>query len=220
MRIDYVGDEHEPVVIIDNFAPDPERWIEDAARSRLEVVGEFYPGLRARAPVAYFDGLKPVLARVAREVFGHASGIKLVRALYSVATSHSGQLTLPQRIPHVDDLATGALAVVHYLSREDFGGTAFYRHRSTGFETIDASRHASYMSALMADFATHGEPAPAYIDADTPIFERIARYDCVFNRALVYRSRLLHCGTLPNGFDLPADPRTGRLTVASFLARA
>jgi hypothetical protein len=114
-------------------------------------------------------------------------------------------------------LQAGSLAIVHYLSHEDFGGTAFYRHRSTGFETVDSSRHARYLEMLGADFAAHGEPLPAYIQGDTPIFEQIARYEPVFNRALIYRSSLLHCGCVPNDVDLPVDLRTGRLTMASFL---
>ena len=43
-------------------------------------------------------------------------------------------------------------------------------------------------------------------------------YDAVFNRALIYRSSLLHCADLPNQAGLPVDVRTGRLTVASFLS--
>jgi hypothetical protein len=39
----------------------------------------------------------------------------------------------------------------------------------------------------------------------------------VFNRALIYRSSLLHCAVLPNDTVLPGTVREGRLTVASFL---
>lgn len=114
-------------------------------------------------------------------------------------------------------LQARSIAILHYLSRGDYGGTAFYRHRSTGFETIDAARHPRYMEMLSADFAMHGEPPSGYIQGDTPIFEQIARYDAVFNRALIYRSSLLHCGEVPNSAGFPADVRTGRLAIASFL---
>jgi len=43
-----------------------------------------------------------------------------------------------QRIPHVDSFLGSQLAFVHYLFKADPGGTAFYRHRGTGFEIIDA----------------------------------------------------------------------------------
>lgn len=216
VRVEFVGAEHQPVVLVEDFHPQPERLIADAGALNFEVMGEFYPGIRARAPQSYLVGVEAVLVRVLREFFGRRGPVD-IRSLYSLVTTPSDQLTLAQRIPHIDGLQAGSLAIVHYLSHEDFGGTAFYRHRSTGFETVDASRHAHYLAMLSADFTAHGEPLPAYIQGDTPIFEQIARYESVFNRALIYRSSLLHCGSVPNGAELPADVHAGRLTVASFL---
>lgn len=215
-RVEFVGAEHQPIVIVENFSRDPERLIADAETLDFKVMGEFYPGVRARVSQTYFDEFAPLLARVLREFFGH-KGRVASRALYSLMTTPSDQLILPQRIPHVDGLQEGSLAILHYLSRGNYGGTAFYRHRSTGFETIDAARHPRYMDMLYADFAAHGEPPAGYIQGDTPIFEQIARYDAVFNRALIYRSSLLHCVEALNGADFPVDVRAGRLTVASFL---
>ena len=216
IRVEFVGDEHQPVVIVEDFAAHPEQLIAEAETLNFEVMGEYYPGVRARVPQTYLDALAPLVARVLREFFGHRGPLDS-RALYSLVTTPSGQLTLPQRIPHVDGLQEGSFAILHYLSRGDYGGTAFYRHRSTGFETIDAARHPRYMDTLYADFAAHGEPTSGYIQGDTEIFEQIARYDAVFNRALIYRSSLLHCGEVPNGAGFPADVHCGRLTIASFL---
>ncbi|HEY5806996.1 MAG TPA: DUF6445 family protein, partial [Povalibacter sp.] len=52
---------------------------------------------------------------------------------------------------------------------------------------------------------------------DTPLFERIARYEAVFNRALIYRGSLLHSVNVPNDFVPDTNPRTGRLTLNTFL---
>jgi hypothetical protein len=218
IRVECVGSEREPVVVVENFSPHPERLIADAEALDFAPMGEFYPGIRARVVPSYFEGLAPVLAPVMREVFGQSDRVGFTRALYSIVTTPPGRLTLAQRVPHIDGLEEGMIAILHYLSDEPFGGTAFYRHRSTGFETVDAARHPRYIAALRADFACHGEPPPAYIAGDTPIFEQVARYDAVFNRGLIYRSSLLHCADLPNDTVFPADVRTGRLTVASFLS--
>ncbi len=110
------------------------------------------------------------------------------------------------------------MAILHYLALEDGDGTGFYRHRSTGFETITPERGAAYFANLKADLAKHGPPPGAYINGDTAIFERIAHFEGRFNRALIYRGRLLHSGAISPGRDLPCDALTGRLTVASFLA--
>lgn len=217
VRVDHIGAERQPVVVVEGFSPDPERLIAEAETLDFAVMGEFYPGVRAAVLPSYFEGLAPILAPVMREVFGAHRRLGFKRALYSIATTPSAQLTLGQRIPHIDGLEEGMIAIIHYLSREPYGGTSFYRHRSTGFETIDAARHPRYFEALQADFARHGEPAPGYIQGDTPIFERIAGYGAAFNRALIYRSSLLHCADLPNDTPFPTDARSGRLTVASFL---
>jgi len=203
--------------VVENFAPHPERLIAAAEDLNFARMGEFYPGVRAPVTPAYFEGLSAILAPVMRDIFDAREKMGVTRALYSIATTPPAQLGLAQRIPHIDGVEEGMIAILHYLSHAPHGGTAFYRHRSTGFETVDAVRHRTYLDALRADFAEHGEPAPAYIEGDTPVFEQVARYDAVFNRALIYRSSLLHCALLPNDAPLPADVRTGRLTVASFL---
>ena len=218
IHVDAIGSEGEPVVVVENFSPHPERLVADAETLAFAPMGEFYPGVRAAVLPSYFEGLAPLLASVMREVFGQRERVGFTRALYSIVTTPPGRLSLAQRIPHIDGLEPGMIAILHYLSDEAFGGTAFYRHRSTGYETVDAARHPRYIEALRADFARCGEPAPAYIAGDTPIFERTARYGAVFNRALIYRSSLLHCADLPNDMAFPADVRAGRLTVASFLS--
>lgn len=217
IRVDHIGAEGQPVVVVENFSPHPERLVAEAERLDFQTLGEFYPGVRAPVLPGYFEGLGAALTSIAREVFGGRDRLSFTRALYSLATTPPGDLTLAQRIPHIDGTEEGMVAIIHYLSPWDHGGTAFYRHRSTGFETVDAGRHRAYLDALGRDFAVHGEPAAAYIDGDTPIFERIAAYDGVFNRALIYRSSLLHSARLPNDAVLPRDVRAGRLTAASFL---
>ena len=64
---------------------------------------------------------------------------------------------------------------------------------------------------------TLGLPPAQYVNGDTPLFERSARYEAAFDRAIVYPGASLHSGDIPPGFVPDADPRTGRLTVNSFL---
>lgn len=220
IRVDRIGAESQPVVVIDNFSPDPHGLIRDAQGLTFSVMGEFYPGVRAPVLPSYFQGIDTVLASVMREVFAARDRVSFDRALYSLTTTPPAALSLAQRIPHIDDVLRGKVAVIHYLSADDLGGTAFYRHRSTGLETVTAENHRVYMDALQMDFATHGEPRPAYIDGDSPIFAETARYAAVFNRALIYSSSLLHCALAPNDRTLSGDPAKGRLTVASFLSIA
>ncbi|VVS98977.1 conserved hypothetical protein [Sphingomonas sp. EC-HK361] len=217
VSVERVGGEGEPIVVIDNFAPDPDALVDAAAAITLAAAGEFYPGPRAPAPPEYFAQVGGLVAAAVRKVFGYHDHLAVDRALFSLATTDPADLSLAQRIPHVDSVEPGRIAIVHYLSRTDFGGTRFFRHRATGFETIDAVRHRAYLDALAAEFATQGEPPPGYISTDSPLFETIATVPPTWNRAILYRSGLLHCAAIPNDIELPADARTGRLTIASFL---
>ncbi len=218
IHVERIGDEGEPVVVVERFSPHPDRLVAEAASIPFEVMGEFYPGVRARASRLYLEELAPILAPVVREVFGYRDRLTFERALYSMVTTPPDRLSLAQRIPHIDGVEEGMIAILHYLSPEDRGGTGFYRHISTGFETVDAARHRPYLEALQADFARHGEPASGYIEGDTAIFSRIAYFAPTYNRALIYRSSLLHCAAVAGDAPLPAAARAGRLTIASFLS--
>ena len=217
LRVDRIGREAQPVIVIDDFVPDPAGLRARAEALNFRPMGVHYPGLRAevdRGDVAAY--VLPVLDLIAA-TFDLAGPPGLVSAGYSIVTTAHAALSPIQRIPHIDGLEIERIALLHFLGRADQGGTAFYRHRTTGFETIDASRHPAYDAALRHDVAQHGLPQPGYIAGDTAIFECIARYRAVPNRALIYRSHALHCADLPPDLDLTPDPRRARLTVNTFL---
>jgi hypothetical protein len=209
------GAEAQPVVVIDHFA-DAERFRDDAAFLSFAPMGPHYPGLRAVVAPAMLRDLLARLAPVVAEVFG-GGDLEVVDAFYSIVTTPPAALTPIQRLPHFDEVSPTRLALLHYLSPDESSGTAFYRHRSTGFESIDAVRLASYRAALDEDLRKYGIPDPRYIAGDTPVFEQVASYSGRFNRAILYRSNTLHCAQLPDDMTFDADPGTGRLTVNTFL---
>lgn len=217
VRIEHIGAERQPVIVIDDFVADP-GWLRRAAEALdYRPMGRHYPGLRAEvAPADVVRYLAPVQAVIA-DTFGFASAAAVTSAGYSIVTTRPADLTPIQRLPHFDGLESERIALLHYLNGSEQGGTAFYRHRSTGFETISADRHAAYDAALRRDVARHGLPGPAYIAGDTPLYACTARFEAKPNRALIYRGHLLHCADLPVELDFAPDPRTARLTVNTFL---
>jgi len=216
MHVAHFGRERQPVVVIDGFAPDPRRFTDDAAFLAFRPIGEHYPGSRALDAPGMLRDLLGALQPVAAEAFGIA-GFEVIDAFYSLVTTPPSALTPIQRLPHFDGVEDGRLALLHYLSPDPRGGTAFYRHRATGFESVDAARLGAYRTALDADLRRAGLPDPAYIAGDTALFEQIGRVDAVFNRAILYRSNTLHCADIPEDMTLSADPAIGRLTVNTFL---
>ncbi len=216
-RVQHVGHERQPVIVIDGFVPDPQALIDEAAGLEYAEIGAHYPGIRAGVPATRLQAFLPPIVGLVCSTFGCGTRLQVLEAYYSLVTTRPTALRPIQRLPHFDGLERGRIALLHFLSTDHSSGTAFYRHRSTGFESVDAVRYPSFSAAVTRDAATHGVPEAAYISADTPMYEQIASFEGQFNRALIYRGHVLHCAQLPVGVSYSASPRVGRLTVNTFL---
>jgi hypothetical protein len=214
-----VGTERAPVLVVDNFLADPRVLVDYAATgSSFEALSDtFYPGVRALMPQIYTFALRAFLGNLIADAFG-LGGRQVVRELshFSLLTTRPGQLQPLQRFPHFDNTDPLQLAVLHYLSPVAQGGTSFYRHRASGFESMRADRLAAYSAAIDAEVTSQGLPPPAYINGDTPMFERLASFEGIFNRLLVYRSISLHSADVSADFRFDANARSGRLTANTF----
>lgn len=220
-RLEHIGAEREPLLILDDMVATPGQLIrvaaEDAAFGEAAAGENFYPGLLAPAPLDYVSGLARALDPLIREAFDLADvGLGRASCNFAMVTLPPDQLTLAQRLPHVDTVDPLQFAILHYLCDPRLGGTAFYRHRATGFETLQPERLARYQTVLDGQLAA-SPPARAYMGADTPQFTRTRLVEPAFNRVIVYRSRTLHSGHIPDLAALSGDPRTGRLTANIFL---
>ena len=216
VQVRSIGAEGQPLVVVDGFAPDPDRLRAAAIAERFGPAGQHYPGIRASLPPDYFQARADLLADVLADIFGHRGRVDVIDASFSVVTTPPAALTPRQRLPHCDAFAANRIAILHYLSPGGGDGTAFFRHRSTGFETVDEVRAPAYFDRLGTELEAN-DPPPGYIAGDTALFERIALAPARYNRALIYRSFLLHSGAIAPDAALPADPATGRLTVTAFL---
>jgi hypothetical protein len=148
-------------------------------------------------------------------VFGTPDGGRAgVTSAISMAVTPASEATVVQRLPHIDTTDAYQLAILHYLCGPQHGGTAFYRHRESGLEMIDADRSKPYFAALRQQMAT-AAIGLGYIAGSDALFEQIGVVEAAFDRIVIYPSRLLHAGILP---DVPVshDPRAGRLTVNTF----
>ena len=212
-----LGREGAPLVVIDNFVAEPERLVKKAATAQFTSGGRYYPGIRVKAPPSYEHFLATRLPALVGEYFGLTnSPLRLSMCHYSLVTTPVSELSLLQCLPHVDSLAPEGLATIHYLFRHKHGGTAFYRHRATGYEYLDKTRGPVYSRALDAECAGPDRPVSEYINGDTALFEEIARQEGVFNRMLVYRRNSLHSGSIERAFVPDSNPLTGRLSINSF----
>ena len=213
-----IGRERGPLLVIDNVAGNPDDLVDMAAEKLFAEVAAYYPGVRAKAPLSYQQFVLRELQQEFAGFFGlNAGALYFTGCHFSVVTTPPSRLTHPQRIPHVDSLAGNELAFIHYLFKSELGGTAFYRHRKTGFESVDQERQSEYFRHVGDERAAVERTAPAYIDGDTEFYEQIGGQDGVFNRMLVYRRNALHSGSIGPAFDASPDPRQGRLSINGFL---
>jgi len=213
-----LGREAAPLLVIDNAAADPEALVELAAGKSYSAVESYYPGVRAKAPLSYQQFVLEKFGGLFREVFGITGALRFTACQFSLVTRNHAELNELQRIPHIDSPSYRELAVVHYLFKADLGGTAFYRHRATGYEIIDDARKAEYFAWVQREAAGPDKPEVAYISGNTALYEQIACQEARFNRMLVYRRNSLHSGNLARGFVADPNPRTGRLSINAFLA--
>ena len=213
-----IGREQAPLLVIDNFVANANELVEHAAAQLYSERSRYYPGIRAKTPPSYQQLVLAKLQDVLLECLGaRSTTLTFSMCNYSLITTPAARLAVPQRIPHVDSLASTGLASIHYLFKRELGGTAFYRHRKTGFEIIDAARNEQYCRSLQTETVEPGAIGPGYINGDTALFEQIAKQDGVFNRMLIYRRNSLHSGCIDAAFVPDPNPRTGRLSINSFI---
>ncbi|MEH6548808.1 MAG: DUF6445 family protein [Pseudomonadales bacterium] len=213
-----IGEEKSPLLVIDNFVENPDCLAELAARLNFSRTFQYYPGIRAPAPKAFEQLIRSDLQSTILEYFElDARTLEFSGCDYSLVTTEPKQLNLYQRIPHFDSLDGDILASIYYLFKGEQGGTSFYRHRKTGYEYLDESRKHAYAKSLEGVNGTADIPPAAYINGDTPLFERIAEQQGIFNRLIIYRGNSLHSGSISGEFNLDPNPLTGRLTITSFI---
>ncbi|USU09711.1 DUF6445 family protein [Sphingomonadaceae bacterium OTU29MARTA1] len=219
MRLLHVGEEGEPVVVIDGASGIPDALVDAAANTSFTEAaraGSGYPGLLGPAPVAYIDAMiRFVLPLIA----AHFTAVPVVparaRGNFSLVTIPPEALSPDQCVPHVDTVDRLQFATVHFLSPDDADGTGFFRHSATGYETIDADRLPSYRAALDREMIDH--PPSGYRTGSDAQFERIGAVEARYDRLVLYRAALLHSGLVSHLPVTAADPRRGRLTGNLFL---
>jgi hypothetical protein len=211
------GREGEPVVQIDGFSGMAGNLLAKGRAADYRPGGAAYPGIRSWAEPDYLDRRRDLMFAIMQRVFGFSRGISCEVSTFSLVTLPEADLSPLQRIPHYDHSAGELVAIMHYLLGPETGGTAFYRHRRTGFETITEAREPAYNAALAEDERAYGMPPACYHHGDSDRYEMIGEIAAAPDRMILYRGRLLHSGVIPDPTALTGDPASGRLTINMFM---
>ncbi len=216
-----MGAEQLSVVVVDNFIDQADCLVNAASSGEpfQATPSDYYPGLRKPVPGNYAEALCSALVRVFEDSFdlSSARSPNVNLCAFSITTTPEENLRPIQSLPHFDTSDPSQLAVVHYLCGPEFGGTSFYRHRETGFESIGPMRVQSYAEKLKAEVVAARFPGRSYMSGDDQWFERTARVEAKFNRAVIFRGNLLHSGDINGQQSLSCNPYEGRLTANTFI---
>jgi hypothetical protein len=219
-QVSHFSDKNHQLVTIEHFLAEPEHAISEAVLQNFAKITPHYPGVRAPlAPQVSAYLLGEIAPRLAAW-FGESPARWEMQAWFSLVTTPPRELLPIQRLPHVDGTDPRQIAMMLYLHRTGHGGTAFFRHTSTGLEALTAPDWARYAAGLQEDVGRAGLPPAAYTADGAPHFERIHAVAGHFNQAVFYRGNILHSGVIDNAAPLSADPRAGRLTINAFFRPA
>ncbi len=215
----HIGRERQPLLLVDNFLRDPDSIVRyAAAENQFIPANTMYPGVVAPVPDAYVNAMVDALVPRIADVFGvKADTVYLMNCFFAIVTFQPEKLHFRQRLPHVDLPYPGQLAILHYLCDSFQGGTGFYRHRATGYESLNEEQNRQYEAHNVQDLARYGPNPAQYINADDRLFEQTAHFEAKFNRLLIYRGNILHSGMIDSKTKLDPNPRVGRLTSNTFL---
>jgi len=217
-KVDYVGREQQPVLVVDNFLDGAEALVGFAMEyGEFRQGRDFYPGIQSKVPPFYTLALYTYLRDIIATTFSIAvQDIEYSKSVYSVMLTPPDKLLVTQSRPHTDSLSTNQLATVHYLCTPDKGGTSLYRHRATGYESLDTAKFAEY-EKFLAQEERDTSWQRKYITGSNQYYEEIGGYEASFNRLIMYRGNCLHSASVPANFSFEANPVKGRLTLNSFI---
>lgn len=214
--VEQLGNERTKVIHIADFFNDPDEVVRAATRQTLERINPHYPGVRASVESGILECLVSTVSELLPMLPSGQNTKWIGAAWYSIVTCPPEQLTPIQRLPHFDGFDEKQVAVMIYLNHTEHGGTAFFRHRSTGFERVTEARYPEYKEKLERDVSETGLPPARYITDGSPHFEKIGESDATYNSLIIYPGTLLHSGVIRNDEPLLSDPANGRLTINGF----
>ena len=87
-RVEYVGHDAQPVLIVDNFLDEPELLIEEACSLEFKAAGAMYPGVRSPASALYLQALYNFIRPLMVQVFGiNESQVRSIESYYSMVVT-------------------------------------------------------------------------------------------------------------------------------------
>lgn len=210
------------ILVIDDFLEAPKALVSFASNAPFAPYPGMqerkgYPGIRAHAPEAYSFNLTTFLEPIIKNVFEVPDNKDIRKSMcaMSLMTTPAADLGPLQRTPHFDSSSPHHIAALLYLCGPEHGGTAFYRHKSTGLERITCENVDSYLDRYYEEI-NQIRPAAEYNALDETQFVKTGMIEAKFNRLVVYRGSTIHNAYINAETSISSNPTEGRLTINTF----
>lgn len=215
VKIDYrtIGDTEIPLVVVDNFYENPD-MVRDLALSLPYTTSQYVcnhsPGERVRMSLDI---------RVIRNITYHLLKLpewKLKPTTLQVIFNKmrgDAKLEAIQTNPHIDGVDMLNAAMVLYLNKpeECVGGTAFYRHKKTGFEILNTQDQFTSTFNNDRGKLTRNDYTD-FVTESNEEWELIDMIEMKYNRMVIYPPNVFHSAYLTRNDFLEYD----RLTQLGF----
>lgn len=223
MQVLELGDEKNKVIVLDDFLENPEGLVSFAkgvtfSPYPIAVERKGYPGVRAAAPAEYGALVRSRIDAIVRSEFEipPAAELKTYQEALNLISVPEENLGPLQRIPHFDASDPCFFAVLLYLCDSSYGGTGFYRHNSTGFESITPERCDQYLDSCFDELNSSRRPKKYFSNSDD-FFTKVGFVPAQYNRLVIYRGGVLHSANIAGEGSISACPESGRLTANVFI---
>lgn len=218
VSVKYVGQQQTPVVICELSNALATYLINQASSYRPDwsQPSTIYPGLWSKVPQGFEQALLEFIQPFVTRYYFPRTAQRAV-SCYAMATTDKTQLKVGQRLPHFDSVDPYQLASVLYLCDQSFGGTGFYRHKSTGIEKVTDSNCSEFMQGVSDGLAQYGPPEAEFSGQCGNLFGTLFECSASVGRLVLYPSALLHAGLVNSAKNTECHPKRGRLTITSFI---
>ncbi len=207
-------------VVVDDVLLNPQEIRDWACRQPLAPPkGYPYPGLVAPVPAPFSRLLEE---NFNHHVRGHLDARRTLEltARVSLVTTPPQELRPVQWLCHRDRIAANprevlfAASVLYLFDDPRLGGTSLYRPRRSALETDQLLADSQSLGA--ADFTKRYGLQPGYMTEGNDWFERTARVEAAFNRAIYYDGSIFHSADVHDPARLSTQPQEGRLSINGF----
>lgn len=209
-----IGNEAHQIAVVHNVFDDVERVIDVATKIEFSAARLNYPGVVA-APDQKTKQIVQAACGAAAQLLRPTKSKHFQGSVdFSIITRDAFDAMARPIRPHGDGSDVTVFSSVLYLSEGLHGGTAFFRHISTGFEAITEDRLPFYKSVVLWEQMPENAPEE---QEDHPRYLKTMEVPAKANSMVVFPSHILHNACINRGAPLPLDARLGRLTLnASF----